>query len=291
MSAFKKFLFIASDTVKEFFTIVLLWLPEIRPAPQKPEIPVIVSMTTYPPRIKSAWISIETLLRQTVRPMKLLLVLSIEEFPTQKLPFRIRAQTRRGLEILWINRTSGSYDKLIPVRKAFPGATIVTFDDDKYFPSRLLERLHDASRKNPESVVGSRGWVIRRTPFGTASYGSNWVRATPGARGRNLITPGGNGCLYPSISLDLEVDNLDNAIKVCPTADDIWFWAAIQKKGSQIVSLGDQAHRPVKSLGSGHALSKINEVANANQFQKALDFWEIRSSLDAVLLEVNEANG
>lgn len=267
MSAFKKFLFIASDTAKEFVTIVLLWLPEIHPAPQKPEIPVIASMTTYPPRIKSAWISIETLLRQTVRPVKLLLVLSIEEFPTQKLPFRIRAQTRRGLEILWIDRTSGSYDKLIPVRKAFPGATIVTFDDDKHFPSVILEKIYAASRLHPDSVIGSRGWVIRDDD-GQIRYGSNWLRAEPGSKGRHLFMPGGNGCLYPPSSLSPTVDDIALALDLCPTADDIWFWFAAQQARSTLYCLGMKAHRSVGSQRKSPALAEVNESQNEVQFNK-----------------------
>ena len=247
--------------------LVFLWLPEIHPAPQKTGIPVIASMTTYPPRIKSAWISIETLLRQTVRPVKLLLVLSIEEFPTQKLPFRIRAQTRRGLEILWIDRTSGSYDKLIPVRKAFPGIAIVTFDDDKYFPPTTMANIYAASLSNPESIIGTRGWIIRDDD-GQIRYGSNWLRAEPGSKGRHLFTPGGNGCLYPPNSLSPTVDDIALALDLCPTADDIWFWFAAQQAHATFYCLGMKAHRSVHSQQKSPALAEVNKSQNEVQFNK-----------------------
>jgi len=202
-----------------------------------------------------------------VRPMKLLLVLSIEEFPTQKLPFRIRAQTRRGLEILWINRTGGRYDKLIPVRKAFPGATIVTFDDDKYFPSVILEEIYAASRLNPDSVIGSRGWVIR-DDYGQIRYGSNWLRAEPGSKGRHLFMPGGNGCLYPPNSLSPTVDDITLALDLCPTADDIWFWFAAQQAHSKLYCLGMKAHRSVRPQRKSPALAEVNESQNEVQFNK-----------------------
>lgn len=259
-----------SDYVKELFSLARLWLPVLPASAHRSEVPLIASMTSYPPRIKMAWIAIESLLRQTVRPKKLILVLSREEFPDGKIPRRIQRQTGRGLEIMWIDRTAGSYDKLIPVRQAYPTEAIATFDDDKIFPHTLLERLYESSRVNPKSVIGSRGWRIRQAN-GHIHYGLNWVRAEPGAKGRDLITPGGNGCLYPPLSLDPIVDNVELARELCPTADDIWFWFATQKARSSIVCLGMGPHRNVRLQGRTPALAERNAVQNDVQFQQMVE--------------------
>ncbi len=276
--ALKRSAFVLADRLREFFIVIRLWLPQSQPAGKRRVVPVIASLTTYPPRIRFAWMAIETLIRQSVKPMKLILVLNEEEFPDKEIPRRIRLQLRRGLEILWVAHNGRSYDKLIPVRQAFPGETIVTFDDDKFFPSNILEQLYEASVHNPGAVIGSRGWVIR-SDKGAISYGSNWFRAKPGAKGKNLLTPGGNGCLYPPESLDSAVDLLDTALKICPTADDIWFWGAVQKANSDLVCLGLNAHRPVSALNAGEALSRTNESDNDPQFQRTLDYWGIRESV------------
>ena len=271
MRALKKVFYALTDSLRELMMVTELALPNFRRRGTTPEIPVIASLTTYPPRIGLAWLAIESLLRQSVRPRKLILVLSEDEFPQKIVPRRIQQQSRRGLEILWVARNGRSYDKLIPVRQRYPGETIVTFDDDKFFPRTLLEELYLASVQNPGSVIGSRGWIIPSD--GTEiHYGANWVRATPGARGRNLFTPGGNGCLYPPSSLDSTCENLDLALAICPTADDIWFWGAIQKTQSNLVCLGLPAHRPVKALTSTTALSDINRHSNDSQLQKILSF-------------------
>lgn len=263
----RKLFFSTTGALKEFLSLALLWLPDMRPKPERQEIPVIASMTTYPPRIAKAWIAIETLLRQTVRPIKLILVLSKEEFPTEVVPRSIQRQVRRGLEILWVDKTAGSYDKLIPVRQAYPQHAIVTFDDDKFFPRSLLANLYEASLLHPDSIVGSRGWVVRQEN-GEIRYGSNWLRAEPGSKGSNIFTPGGNGCLYPPQSLHPVVDNLKLALELCPTADDIWFWFAAQKAGSLVYCLGMEPHRSVRSQARTPALAERNALQNDVQFQE-----------------------
>ena len=280
MPALLRLAYRISDWLKENLLIVWLWLPLGRKSNTRETVPVIASLTTYPPRIGKAWMAIETLLRQSVTPLHLVLVLNLEEFPAKKLPRRIRQQTARGLEIVWAARNGRSHDKLIPVRSTFPGHTIVTFDDDKFFPLGLLEKLVAVSTENPGALVGARGWVIRRASGQkSVHFGKGWTRAEPNETGHHLLTPGGNGCLYPYDSLHPLVDDLDEALTHCPTADDIWFWAAAQKNKSKLVCLGLPAHRPVSALKEGPALSNVNSRENESQFQKALDYFGIRSRL------------
>ena len=80
-----------------------LWLKAtswIYPFLKRAKVPVVVSMTSYPARIESAWIAIESILRQSVTPERFVLVLSKEEFPNKKLPRRISKLRGRGLESL-----------------------------------------------------------------------------------------------------------------------------------------------------------------------------------------------
>lgn len=276
----RRFIYQVSDGVKEGALLFWLWLPlGYFFTLNRSAVPVVASLTSYPQRIKNAWIGIETLLRQSVRPQALILVLSTEEFPNHEVPRRILDQKKRGLSILWVESNGRSYDKLIPVRGAFPGSTIVTFDDDKYFPRGLLSDLFEASQKHPEMVVGSRGWKITiSTESSEIHYGEGWMRAFPGEKGDHLLTPGGNGCLYPYESLSPLVDDLDRALEICPTADDIWFWGALKKQGTKILCLGMPPHRPVGLLRQTRALSQTNETENDIQFQRALKFFSIEPS-------------
>ena len=248
---------------------------------ERAEVPVVVSMTSHPGRIKYAWLSIETLLRQTVKPQALILVLSLEEFPTKKIPSRLSAQTQRGLTITWVNENHGSFDKLLPVRAMFPDASIATFDDDKYFPNSILAQLSHASMVQPTAVIGARGWRIKPNPQDNRfHYGIGWDRVTSPSTGRDLLMPGGNGCLYPKGSMHKKVDNWKSALSVCPTADDIWFWASISKAESLSHCLGLPAHRPVKLQQGSPALSEENRLRNDQQFSSAIKHFGLEDFIN-----------
>ena len=292
MRVFLRLAYRISDQLKEALLVLWLSLPVGFLCTATRSVPVIASLTTYPPRVSKSWLAIETLLRQSVRPERLVLVLNTEEFPSKKLPRRIARQARRGLEILWAHRNGRSHDKLIPVRTAFPQATIVTFDDDKFFPRDLLEKLTEASDRSPGKVIGARGWEVRRTKEDDdIHFGEGWTRATPHSSGRHLFLPGGNGCLYPYDSLHALVDDLDEALRVAPTADDVWFWGALQKNSSQMMCLGLPPHRPVSALKAGPALSALGESENERQFQDAVDFFGIRDRVHQHSLKAAGADG
>jgi RimJ/RimL family protein N-acetyltransferase len=61
---------------------------------------IIVSLTSYPKRIETTWLAIETLLRQTVKPDKIILWLADTQFESlEKIPRELREQQKRGLTI------------------------------------------------------------------------------------------------------------------------------------------------------------------------------------------------
>jgi hypothetical protein len=244
--------------------------------PTRPHAPegIVIGMTSFPARIKTAWKAVETLLRQDVQRVPVVLVLSTEEFPTKKLPWRLASQTKRGLQILWTERNGRSFDKLLPLRAHYPEATIITVDDDKYFPPDTIRRLLEAHASHPQHIVGTRGWRVI-TPEGSSEvrFGVGWERSQPGDEGLGLHLPGGNGCLYPPGSLDPVVDDLDLALSLCPSADDMWFWAAAQLQQTPFLCLGMPAHRPVRAQGRTPALSHINTVKAEEQFQAVLDHF------------------
>ncbi len=272
----------ATDLVLELLT--MLWLSVPQPArlrKNRAVVPLVVSMTSHPGRIKHAWLSIETLLRQTVKPKALILVLSLEEFPTKNIPTKLVAQAKRGLTITWVEENHGSFDKLLPARALFPEEAFATFDDDKFFPKDVLAQLFNASTLHPEAVIGARGWRMKpSTQDKRVHYGEGWVRLTSPASGRDLLMPGGNGCLYPKDSMHPEVDNWKSALTVCATADDIWFWAATAKADSLSHCLGLPAHRPVKLQQGSPALSEGNLSRNDQQFSNAIEHFGLEDFMN-----------
>lgn len=278
------------EAIKEELMVLRLRLPRATLGDyQRDTIPLVVAMTTFPERIGHSWVAIETLMRQTVKPHKLLLVLSLEEFPNQLIPARIKKQSKRGLSILWVERNFRSYDKLIPALSRYPNYPVVTVDDDKFFPPEMVEQLWDAHLRTPRAIIGYRGWRIRKPVESPISYGRNWERLTSFDSGQDMFLPGGNGVLYPPFSLEKGVLDAETAIRICPHADDIWFWGHAIKNGSTFVCLGMSSHRPVARQGTTSALSDTNVVENAEQFQKVLEYLDIAEIMALALRKSDHA--
>jgi hypothetical protein len=213
---------------------------------------LVVSLTSFPARIGHAWIPIESMFRQDRRPDRIVLVLSDEEFGSLSLPQKLLEQQDRGLEILYVARNARGLDKLLPTRAAYPSATIITVDDDAIYEPWAVSRLVEHAAHHPDTVIGHRGREIRLDGRGLLPY-HQWPmasRATPA--GRVLLT-GVGAILYPPDAVPTELlADTALAMELCPTADDIWFWAVATVSGVPIHCLGlpswralwRQAHTP-----------------------------------------------
>lgn len=275
IKALRKTFFSFLDGAKESVLVLRLWLKSLRKRPTRPQIKLVVSMTSYPARISKAWIAIETILQQSVRPEVFVLVLAEQEFPGRKLPGILRRQEKRGVQILWTKENGKSYDKLVPVLGYFPDFPIVTVDDDKHFPPNLLRRLWQNHLSFPSSIIGARGWKIRKNRNGLVRFGEGWERVETLTIGGPLHLPGGNGTLYPPGSLEEGVTLLDKALEICPTTDDIWFWAHSVNQGTSLICLGLSPYRPVRALRKSPALSDVNKEQEQSQFARVISYLNL----------------
>jgi hypothetical protein len=241
---------------------------------------LVVSLASYPARIEHAWIAIETIFRQDVLPDRLVLVLSEAEFATRELPARLRAQQRRGLEILWTT-DRGSHNKLVATRRAYPEATIITVDDDAWYEPWVVSRLVDEARRHPGTVIGLRGWAIARSHSGLAPY-VDWKRASPATPAADVFLTGGAGVLYPPHLLpDDLLTNTELALRLCPTADDVWFWAVATVAGVPARCLNELGHRDVRQQLRTPQLHEGNREGGQNDVQLARVIEHFGLRLDA----------
>jgi len=228
---------------------------------------VIVSLTSFPERIRHVWIPIETIFRQSCPPEKVVLVLAEDEFPEKRLPRSILRQVGRGLEILWTKRNGRSYNKLIPVRQAYPNHTVVTIDDDVVYRPDLLSELLAASSAAPDAVIGHRGRIMLYHEGKLAPY-ATWPKATEYCVSEHLFLTGVGGVLYPPSDLSGELLlDLDLAERLCPTADDIWFWAVARKTGVRLICLGDDRLDELLLQRWSRRLLSVNSTDEGNDQQ------------------------
>lgn len=186
----------------------------------------IVSLTSFPARINTVNQTIESLLKQTIKPDKIILWLGFDKFPNREadLPYQLLESTKKGLTIKWC-KDLRSYTKLIPTLKEYPNNIIITVDDDILYPENWLERLLNGYLKHPNMINCHRAHRIRFNNNKLLPY-KQWYGAINKTEPSflNFLT-GVGGVLYPPHCLYKNVLNVDKFQKLCPLADDIWFWA------------------------------------------------------------------
>ena len=200
---------------------------------EKRQTQIIVSLTSFPQRINTVELTVNTLLNQTVKPDRLILWLSENQFPNKEedLPSSLVNLKQYGLEIRWCEDIK-SYKKLIPALREFPNDIIVTADDDLYYQRDWLESLYNEYKKNPNFIYTRRacGVNIKNNTISIKPhYANNNYKPTY----LNQLM-GGEGTLYQPNSLHHDVLNTEQIKSLIPTHDDIYFWTMALLKRTKI---------------------------------------------------------
>lgn len=242
---------------------------------------LVVSLTSFPARIKTTWIAVESIIRQSARPEKIALVLNKSEFgSTCDLPRELEKQKKHGLEIIWTEKDLRSYGKLIPIKTIYPEAHIVTIDDDVIYAEHMLANLMDSYQPNSRQIIGCRGYEIQINIDGNPLPYTTWAPANAVTPSSTCFLTGVGGVLYPPDSLPWDVAcNSELFESLCPTADDIWFWAMSLIHGSQRQCLGEHRIQEIKRLIKTPRLSRnnVSRGGNDRQLQLVINHFNLDS--------------
>ena len=196
---------------------------------------IVVSLTSYGKRIHDVYLAIESIMQGSLKPNRIILWLSEEEFSGKALPTTLQKQAERGLEIRFCKDVK-SYKKLIFALQEFPNACIITIDDDLIYNFDLVENLVAAHKRNPNCIWANRIHKITYEKNGSMKSYLLWnytIQSDCPRSENNFFTSGG-GTLFPPNSLHEEVFNETIFMDICPTADDVWFNAMARLKGTEI---------------------------------------------------------
>lgn len=201
---------------------------------------LVVSLTTIAERVPTVHLCLDSLLRQTHRPDRLVLWLNRTEVPgrprltPETLPCSLTQLVARGLTIEWCENI-GPYCKLVPALRRFPQARIATADDDILYSARWLEALVQAQRREPQYIHCHRAHLMRYGADGTLRPYAEWYRGAGAESGPSLelFPTGVGGVLYAPGDLAPEVLDESAFRTLCPRADDIWFKAMSLLAGKQ----------------------------------------------------------
>jgi Glycosyltransferases, probably involved in cell wall biogenesis len=242
---------------------------------------LIVSMTSIPLRMDKIWITIESLLRQTYKPDKIILWLAEDEFRDVKLPAQLKEQQKRGLEIRYCDNLR-SYKKFYYTAKEYSGDYVVTVDDDIIYAEDMLEKLIKTYTRNPGCIICNRAHCIKQNNTGLKEYGS-WIKyedielCETKPSFYNFFTSGA-GTLLPVFRFNREVLNKDAFIELAPYADDVWLNFCAWKSGIKTVKAkGILGYIVTIESSSEKGLSRINAMYKKNdeQIEKVLKYLEI----------------
>jgi len=229
----------------------------------------VISLTSFPARIDRVWAAVDPLLRQRGAIRAVVLTLSDEEFPDRRIPRSLTRRVRRGLEIHWTPVNFRSYNKLLPMRTLHPGVRVITVDDDKRYPSDMAARLIIASDTCPGAIVGHFGREVVRKEDG---YRIGDV-AGPHVSPDRLLLIGLGGVLYPPGALHTDLHDAGLILRLCPTNDDIWFWAMSVRAGSQRICLGSPKPEPLLLQSGTPALRDINASEGPVQLSAVIEHF------------------
>ncbi len=196
---------------------------------------IIISLTSYPDRINTVYITICTLLEQTYRPKKIVLWLAREQFPSKKLPKNLQRLEKFGLEIRYCDDLK-SHKKYFYTMQEYPENIVVTVDDDMFYPDDFLYRLHQCHLMYPDTIICHWSHEIEYRDdqsIGPYNTWKNGKRKTPSYR---TLPVGCNGILYPADSLAREAFDKEKIIRYALTADDLWLKCMTVKNGKKSIN-------------------------------------------------------
>jgi hypothetical protein len=223
---------------------------------------IIVSLTTIPSRIHTVYRTIHSLLSQRLRPDMVVLWLDKDAHSSESLPPVFRPLESRGLTIQYCTDI-GPHTKLIPALAAFPDDIIITADDDCVYSPLLIRFLYGSYRSCPSAIHCIRARRIAIDANGKPQPYRTWkITRDPRPSFRHLLT-GVRGVLYPPRSLDREVFNTQALTRLCPKADDVWFYCMALKNRT-----------PVRIARCADLLSKI--VAEPDETESSLRIYNVK---------------
>lgn len=198
---------------------------------------LIVSLTSYPARIKYVKNVLESLINQSVSfsLYHIVLVLAIPEFPNKEndLPIDLVKYINaypNEIEIIWYEKNIRSHKKLIPTLKQYPNNPILVCDDDIYRPNGWIRMFLEDHEKYPNDIIfGTSSWYFgndyklkRFKQFkceksGSINNLSEQIFKT--AKPANGL----GGCLYPANTFtDKRFFDENLFMKLSPTSDESW---------------------------------------------------------------------
>ena len=186
---------------------------------------IIVSMTSYPARIKNVPISVFALVkRQTLPPDDIHLWLATPQFPNKEadLPNELVLEARAGIvKIHWLEKDTYCHKRHEIFKYTKDDDCVFLFDDDVIYDSRLIETVMRDHKRFPNAIIdyewyaehqykGKRILYNNATDYSMPSVNIRWC-------GQSMIPSN----VYPKECLNDDIQSIRD--EICPVCDESWF--------------------------------------------------------------------
>lgn len=237
---------------------------------------VIVSLTSYPKRIGTVWLTIETLLRQSVKPDAIILWLAKTQFENMDdLPEALLRQRERGLTIRFCEDLR-SHKKYYYVMQQYPEDLIILADDDMFYPRDTIKKLLDMHNENPDDICTMTAQVIEPSFEAKPSLWRNPKLKETFKHSDNIQIFSGSGSLYPPHTLDEKLFDVNLIQRLCPYADDLWLTFMAYRNNTKITAAAPWRSFPITIYGTAEgSLWYVNaaEGQNDEQWRAMLEYF------------------
>ena len=229
---------------------------------------IIVSFTSFPARINEVWKVVESLKAQSVRPEKIILWLSKEQFPNDNdIPQSLRECEDGVFEIRFVDDDIRSHKKYYYALQQFPKKAVVTCDDDVYYHKDMLRTLIEAANRYPHCIIANTTKQLSFDKDTELSSYAEWKEINAPYASENRVQIGEGGVLYPPGCLNELVLRKDLIAELAPLADDLWLNVMARLKKTPVVHSG-KAIFPLPIASEAPKLTSVNNgVENMNDVQ------------------------
>lgn len=247
---------------------------------QKREQKIIVSLTSYPKRIGTIFLTIETLMRQSVKPDEIILWLAESQFPNgiADLPENLLRLQKQGLTIRFCDDLR-SHKKYYYALQEYAKELVILADDDMFYPRDTIQKLLKMHKMWPDDICCMTAQVMEP---GFRSVPSLW--RNPRLDEHELQHTDqiqaftGSGTLIPPNAIPGEAFDKDVFQRICPHADDLWVTFMAHKNGTKITTMRTWRPFPICIYGTAEgSLYYINGEGKQNdiQWQNLLDYYGV----------------
>lgn len=190
---------------------------------------IIVSFTSYPPRIDSVHKVVESLCHQTVPADEIILYLSLDEFPEMLagLPERLKNLIGQGgFRVAWVQGNLKSHKKYYYVLQEYKDAVVITVDDDKIYAKTMISDLVNSYKRFPRAVSAREVRIMLKKKATLEPY-SKWEKGESleeyiDIPRMDLCAIGAGGICYSPSLVNKDWFNGEIITKIAPDCDDLW---------------------------------------------------------------------